>query len=369
VPQPMILYGDLLSRLFKGLMAIEWASRGSARTARSVVCAVIRAAGCLVVCMLACASCTRQLQTTQIAMPYPAVPAAMAREVKGAADAGEGDLELRTLRQRLAANAKDLDARLALAHYYADRNLPDLALEHYRLAATQFPDSVPVTLSLAKTLREMGEPGEALKTLRELADRQPRGSWEVLSLEGILEDERGQLAEAEKSDRAALAIAPAQSSLHNNLGYNLLSQKKTDAAIAEFRRAIELDPKSQIAHNNLAGALSRSASGSQEALAEWARSGNPAVAHNNLAAALIEQGRYPEARAELNAALALQPNLSSALDNLRLLSEKDGKPATVAAKRRVSVWGKLLGRKSAPQAGAPPADTSADTTADTTVKK
>jgi Flp pilus assembly protein TadD len=281
----------------------------------------------------------------------------MAREVKGAADAGEGDLELRTLRQRLAANAKDLDARMALAHYYAERNLPDLALEHYRLAATQFPESVPVTLALARTLREVGEPNQALKMLREFADRQPRSSWEVLSFEGILEDERGQLAEAEKSHRAALALAPEQSALHNNLGFNLLSQKKTDAAITEFRRAIELDPKSEIAHNNLAGALARSASGSQEALAEWTRSGNPAVAHNNLAAALIEQGHYPEARAELNTALALQPNLSSALDNLKLLSEKDGKPAIVAARRRQSFWDKVLGRKPAQQTSAPPTDT------------
>src|SRR5580658_3419592 len=316
-------------------MATEGVLRGLTREA----CAVVSIAACVA----ACTSCTHQVQTAQFPTPVPAVNAVMAREVKGAADAGDGDLELRTLRQRLAANAKDPDARMALAHYYAERNLPDLALEHYRLAATQFPESVPLTLALAKTLREMGEPSEALKTLREFTDRQPRSSWEVFSLEGILEDEHGQLADAEKSHRAALALAPDQSSLHNNLGYNLLSQKKIDAAIAEFRRAIELDPKSEIAHNNLASALSRSTSGSQEALAEWTRSGNPAVAHNNLAAALIEQGRYPEARAELNLALALQPNLSSALDNLKLLSEKDGKPATVAAKRRVSLWGKILG--------------------------
>jgi Flp pilus assembly protein TadD len=293
----------------------------------------------------------------------------MAREVKGAADAGEGDLELRMLRQRLAANAKDLDARIALARYYAERNLPDLALEHYRLAAAQFPDSVPVALALAKSLRAMGEPSEALKTLHEFADRQPRGSWEVLSLEGILEDERGQLADAEKSHRAALALAPDQSALHNNLGYNLLSQKKTDAAVAELRRAIDLEPKSEIAHNNLATALARSSAGSEEALAEWSRSANPAQAHNNLAAVLIEQGRYREARVELATALTLQPNLSSALANLRLVSELDGKPATVSIKRRASLWARIFGRKSAQQTGTAPSDTAADTAGDTTADK
>lgn len=353
-------------------MFTEGAFRYFARTARSLVCVPIRGGACFAG-LIVFTSCAHQVQTTQFALPYPAVPSAMAREVKGAADAGEGDLELRTLRQRLAANAKDLDARMALAHYYAQRNLPDLALEHYRLAAVQFPDSVPVTVALAKALREMGEANQALQTLREFAERQPRGNSEVLSLEGILEDERGQLAEAEKSHRAALALAPDDSALHNNLGYNLLSQKKTDAAIVEFRRAIALDPKSEIAHNNLAGALARSAAGSQEALAEWTRSTSPAGAHNNLAAAMIDQGRYPEARVELATALALQPNLSSALANLKLLSEKDGKAATIAARKRQSFWDKLLGRKSASQSNAPPAITTAETapepTADTTVKK
>jgi Flp pilus assembly protein TadD len=333
-------------------MATEGVLRGLMREA----CAVVSIAACVA----ACTSCTHQVQTAQSPMPVPAVNAVMAREVKGAADAGEGDLELRKLRQRLAANTKDLDARIALARYYAERNLPDLALEHYRLAAAQFPDSVPVTLALAKSLREMGEPSEALKTLREFADRQSRGSWEVLSLEGILEDEQGQLADAEKSHRAALALAPDQSELHNNLGYNLLAQKKSDAAVAELRRAIELDPKSEIAHNNLATALARSDSGSQEALAEWTRSANPAQAHNNLAAVLIEQARYREARAELAIALGLQPNLSSALANLKLVSELDGKPATVTVKRRASLWARILGRKSAPPSDASSSDKPVD---------
>jgi protein O-GlcNAc transferase len=342
-------------------MATEGTLRGFVRAA----CAVVSAA--------ACSSCTHQVQTAQSSIPVPAVNAVMAREVKGAADAGEGDIDLRMLRQRLAANAKDPDARIALAHYYAERNLPDLALEHYRLAAAQFPDSVPVALALAKSLRELGEPSEALKTLHEFADRQPRGSWEVLSLAGILEDEQGRLADAEKSHRAALELAPDQSALHNNLGYNLLSQKKTDAAIAEFRRAIDLEPKSEIAHNNLATALARSGSGSEEALAEWSRTANPAQAHNNLAAVLIEQGRYREARSELATALGLQPNLSSALANLKLVSELDGKPAAVSIKRRASLWARIFGRRSAQPTGAAPSDTAgatgANTTADTTVKK
>jgi Flp pilus assembly protein TadD len=305
-------------------------------------------------------SCTHQVQTGSFSMPttqVPAVQAAMSREVKNATDGGDGDLALRTLRQRLAANAKDLDARMLLAQYYALRNLPDLALEHYRLALAQFPDSPGVTLALAKTLREMGEPSEALRTLREYAERQPRGSWEVLSLTGIVEDEQGHLPAAETAHRAALTLAPEKSELHNNLGYNLLSQNKFDPAVNEFRRAIELDPKSQVAHNNLAVALARSGSAPKEALAEWMLSTSAAGAHNNLAAVLMEQGHYAEARTELQTALALQPGMTSALANLRLASEMDGKAATAPArKRRVSLWAKIFGSKPAHPADAAPTD-------------
>ena len=278
----------------------------------------------------------------------------MVRQAQNAVEAGDGDLELRRLRQFLAANPKNPDARVLLARYYEGRGLPDLALEHYRLAATQFPESPAIAIAFAKTLRAMGNPAEGARTLQEFAARQSRANADVLSLEAILEDEQGQHAAAETAHRAAIAAAPDQSGLHNNLGYNLLSQGRTDAAIEEFRRAIEFDPKSDIAHNNLAGALARSSSAandtSREAVSEWRRSTGEAEAHNNMAAVLIEQGRFDEARAELAQALSIDPSLGAAMSNLRLVAERDGRPVTLPArasntrKPRVSLWAKIFGR-------------------------
>lgn len=260
----------------------------------------------------------------------PAVTTVMARQVENAVDAGEGDLQLRTLRKRLAANARDVDARILLARLYSKRGLPDLALEHYRLAAAQFPDSAVVTLALAKTLREMGEGDGALGIVHDYLTKYPRAStnWELLSLEGILEDERGRFTPAETAHRAALVLDPGRSALHNNLGYNLLLQGQSIAAAAEFRRAIEIEPRSVIAHNNLGAALALQ-SLSTEALSEWRRSADPAVAHNNLAAVLIEEGRYSEARSELQTALDFRHDFPAALGNLRLVAAKDGGPVTV----------------------------------------
>jgi Flp pilus assembly protein TadD len=294
------------------------------------------------VCVLACASCTHQVQTASRGVSQPAVPAVKARRVENAADAGEGDLEARALRRRLAANADDLDARMALAQLYSRRGLPDLALEHYRLAAARFPDSLGAARAFAQTLREMGETPQALKAVEEFLARHPGASWEMLSLEGILEDELGRWMPAEEAHRAALALSPGRSALHNNLGYNLLLQGQAEAAAAEFRRAIEIDPRAQIAHNNLGAALAAQ-SHAGEALAEWQRSGDPAAAHNNLAAVLMEQGHYAEARAELETALGYRRNFPAALANLRLVAEKDGRPAVVPSKRSASKRVKAVG--------------------------
>ncbi len=320
------------------------------------------------ICALACSSCVHQVQTASSSTTVPAVPAVhemMMRQARNAAEAGDGDLELRRLRQFLAANPKNPDARVLLARYYESRGLPDLSLEHYRLAAEEFPESSAITIALAKTLREMGNPAEGVRVLQAYSARQPHAGWEALSLQGILEDEQTHYAAAESAHRAAVAAAPERSDLHNNLGYNLLTQGHADAAIEEFRRAIELDPKSEIAHNNLASALaSQPGPASKEAIAEWSRSAGEAEAHSNMAAVLISQGRYAEARGELAAALQLQPGLGAALANLRLLAEKDGQPATLPLRasnsRKRTLWGKIFGKREEPKPAAAQTDVSSN---------
>src|SRR5579883_713126 len=137
-----------------------------------------------------CASCTHRVESVS----HSSVSTVMSRQVQNAVDAGEGDLELKRLRQRLAANPQDLDARILLARLYMSRGLPDLALEHERLAAQQFPDSSVAALELAKTLRQMQQPEEALKAAGDFLAKHPSSSWELLSLDGILQDERGDFA-------------------------------------------------------------------------------------------------------------------------------------------------------------------------------
>ncbi len=291
---------------------------------------------------MGCVSCTHEVQVASQAPPRTKTHALMARQVENAVDFGDSDVEARRWRKRLAANASDLDARLALARLYVDRGQPQLAVEHYRLAAELNPDLAGVTLLLAKSLRDLNEPAEALSVIAAFISRHPKESWELLSLAGILEDEQGLFKQAEAAYRAALAIDSTPSPLHNNLGYNLLLQGNAEGAAAEFRKAIEIDPHSVIAHNNLGTALMWAKSGkSEQAFAEWRKSGDPAAAHNNLAAIFLEQGHYPEARQELASALELRPDYPAALANLRMVAAADGGPATPAPQQKVNLWKRI----------------------------
>lgn len=279
---------------------------------------------------LSCARMHRELpysavQPVNKRLPFPV----MERQVRNAVDAGDGDYQIRSLRERMAAHPDDLEIRLQLAIAYRQRGYPELALDHYRLASSRFPDSNGVQLLLAKALREAGMRKEAVESLENFLNTHPQKTPELLSWTGILRDELGQYAKGEIAHEAAVALSPYTDYLHNNLGYCLLLQGKKERAAEEFRLALQLRPDSTTARNNLGMAL---ASKPQEAVLHWQTVSDWASAHSNMAAVFIEQGRFEEARKELDLALGYNKSHQAALKNLKLVSQLDGKPAVLPIK-------------------------------------
>jgi Flp pilus assembly protein TadD len=227
---------------------------------------------------------------------------------------------------------------LELIDHYTQGGYPELALEHCRLAATRFPESAAVQLSMAKLLRQMKMTREAVQGLGAFLGAHPQKSPDYESWLGIMRDELGDWVEGEKAHRAALALNANLDSLHNNLGYNLLMQGRPKEAAQEFREALKLRPNSEVARNNLGMAM---AATPQDAVLHWQSVSDPATAHSNMAALLIKQKRYAEARRELDLALGYNKNHAAALNNLRLVSELDGKPAVIPLKPAQTKWGKF----------------------------
>ena len=273
-------------------------------------------------------SCVHQTQISQSNAPVSVPMNNWDRQVRNAVDAGDGDRELRLLREKVAAEPDNIQVRLDLAKAYRERGYHEIALEISRLAVARFPQSGDAQLALVRDLRDVNRRTEAIAGLESFLKAHPDSGAAYYSWLGILRDESGLWPLGEPAHRKALEITPAVDYLHNNLGYNLLMQNKNEEAAREFTEALKLNPGSQMARNNLGLALAHS-NATREAVANWQATSDPATAHNNLAAVWIEKGNYSEARRELDTALSYNRALQAAIRNLELVARLDARPATL----------------------------------------
>ena len=283
------------------------------------------------------ASCVHQVRTAGV-YPLPQRTSAVDRQIANAVDAGEGDYIARALRRRMAAEPENVAVRIELIRHFSAVGYPELALEHSRVAAMRFPESAEVRLALARSLRSMGMAREAADGLAAFLTEHPQQSPVYDSWLGIMRDELAEWTAGERAHRAALALNADLDYLHNNLGYNLLKQGRTSEAAFEFRQALKLRSDSEVARNNLGMALAATPA---EAVVHLQSVNDPATAHSNLAAAMIEQGRYDEARKELDLALGYNSGHAAALGNLKLVSSLDGKPAVIPVQPVRTRWSKF----------------------------
>jgi tetratricopeptide (TPR) repeat protein len=111
------------------------------------------------------------------------------------------------------------------------------------------PHDTPSAVNLANALIELERFDEA----REVA---ARGDDPALDrVRGFLHQQRGDLAAAAESYRAALADDPNDLTSWNNLGNALAGLGDTDGAINAFERAITLSPRMKSIYSNLAEVL------------------------------------------------------------------------------------------------------------------
>jgi len=107
----------------------------------------------------------------------------------------------------------------------------------------------------------------------------------------------------------------------NDVGARLLEQGKTDAAIADFQRALSLDPKFFPARLNLAYAYER-ADRIEDAMESYREAINlrprSFFAHNNLGVLYDKKGLSDAAIHEFETALAIEPGNAMALKNLEI---------------------------------------------------
>jgi tetratricopeptide (TPR) repeat protein len=143
---------------------------------------------------------------------------------------------------------------------------------------------------------------------------------------GAALQEAGRLDEAIAEYRRAIAIDPDYAPAFNNLGVALAATDRFDEAVGAFRDALRLDPDSPVTQRNLGDAhynlgSARFEAGNAAEAVDHFRAAlrlmpDSADVHNNLGVALASEGHVTEAVDHFNAALKLRPEFSDAQRNL-----------------------------------------------------
>lgn len=134
--------------------------------------------------------------------------------------------------------------------------------------------------------------------------------------------EKGKIDEAVAEWRRALALDPADAKARTNLGALLLRQGQVPAAEAEFRRALQAKPDSVEARNNLGLVLlqtGRPADAAREFEQSLQLDPTSMEALVNLGGAHLMQRQYEAAVNDLRAAMRLEPDRLAVLSNLAWL--------------------------------------------------
>jgi len=158
---------------------------------------------------------------------------------------------------------------------------------------------------------------QALALARQLEDRRLE-AW-VHNVLGNVYRALGRHDEAIAEYRRAVELDPTDAYPHNGLGNVYSDLGRHDEAIAEYRRAIELDPDLAMAHNNL-GNVYRDLGRYDEAIAAYQGAveldPTDAYPHNGLGNVYRDLGRHEEAIAEYRRALELDPTDADYHSNL-----------------------------------------------------
>jgi tetratricopeptide (TPR) repeat protein len=112
-----------------------------------------------------------------------------------------------------------------------------------------------VQFAMAQSLEQTGKTKEAIAAYQRLATQ--KGLSLAMHRLGVLHDQQGEFAKAEKNYRKAIKENPESAELWCDLGYSYYLQEKWEASEQHLRKAIELDPDLVRGHNNLGLLLAR----------------------------------------------------------------------------------------------------------------
>ena len=190
-----------------------------------------------------------------------------------------------------------------------DKKQYDIASSKFSEAISLNPKYLEAYNNLGTTLHMMGKDGEAEKVLRKMLDLKPDNPEAnyIHSNIGLLLWKQRKYREAEKEFLVSIKLNQNYDGAYLNYGEMLYEEgKRNDEAEQQFRRAIQLNPKSF-------------------------------EAHNNLGAILLGKEKIEEAEKEIREALRIKSDYAGAYTNLGMFFDKKGEPDSAIGAYRESI--------------------------------
>jgi len=246
--------------------------------------------------------------------PYSFLRAGLANESTGDHKGAE-----RSFRRGIELSPQDAELRNALGWTLFQEAKTAEAVEEYQRAIAADPRHAKAHDNLALALVELGRLDEAAAQFRTSLEIAPRA--EIHSDLGFTLARLGKADEARAEYRKALALDPSCASAHFNLAVALVQDGKLGEAESHYRKALPGRPTAE-AHNGLGYVLARE-DRTDDALAEFRKAieidPKFAPAYNNLADTLVKQGKLEEAEPYYQRSLEAKPSaaVSNALASLR----------------------------------------------------
>ena len=177
---------------------------------------------------------------------------------------GDPSSALACFDRAIALDARSVEPRMNAGRALLDMGRDSEAAQRFREAGSLAP-SDEVLRRIAEGLHQAGDADSALSAYRALVQRNPADAA-LRSEYALALESSGHGGEALEVARKALESGAAPAVSHDGYGQLLLNRDRFDEAIAQFRRALELDPGMHEAAFNLASAL-RAAGRNDEARA------------------------------------------------------------------------------------------------------
>jgi len=240
--------------------------------------------------------------------------------------------EQEALKNVEVVNPEAYESYLKGRYFWNKRTADELrvALAYFNQAIEQDPKYARSYSGLADTYALLGDWQYAAMTPKEAFPKAKAAAIKALELDSALSEAHNSLAfildgfdwdldAGGREFRRAIELNPGYATAHHWYAWHLSLLGQYDEAIAEMRKAQNLDPLSLIINADLAEILILAHSydeSMQQSLKTIEMDPNFALAHNQLAEAYIQKRMYDKAVAEMRKAVQLSGNSPTCIANL-----------------------------------------------------